>query len=267
MRINFTRVVCLLLLFGVVGGCDLAKVGDAIIVSDVEDEFYIDMWESLSSANGDRRLILKIESIEPEACLNYSIDYQFERDGNRLLVSLNDIIEPTDCQAGEAPVKADIDIGGLPSGSYVMNIDFRNTVENTGQLLVSSESYFLTMKSENGIVLLREELLRVPDNMIWGYVALQPGVDAGIREAFLTDLRAISKAPEGLREGYYGHFTAFSTNGDIFVHEQPTDGTAKTFLLEYTDTQANLKSLLADYRESYEDQLIIKLYNSKGEAF
>ncbi len=265
MRETFTRIACVLLLLPILGGCDLADVGDAIIVPDVEDEFYVDIWEDLSTDNGGRALILKIESIHPENCLNYSIDYRFDRTGNRLTVSLVDLREPADCEPGEAPVTADVNIGSLPSGNYAMNIDFRNTVENSGQLLVSPERYFLTMKTQNGIVLLREELLRVPENMIWGYVALQ-GAEAAAAAAFLEDLQAISDQPTGMREGYYGYFTIHSADSEVFVQDQPMDGSARTFLLEYTGTQNNLKGLLADYRLQYGDQLPIRLMNAKGEV-
>ncbi len=267
MRIHFTRIGCCLLLLCAIASCDLAEVGDAIIVSDVEDEFYIDMWEDLSGENGARELVLKIESIEPANCLNYDIDYQSARLGNRLSVSLNQFIEPADCLAGEAPVKADINLGSLPSGNYNVNIDFRNTVENDGQLLVSPESYFLTMKSEDGIVLLREELLRVPEDVIWGYVALRAGADAAVAEAFLADLQAISDEPKALRSGYYGHFTINNLNGEVFIYEQPTDGSAINFLRQYTDASAALKTLVADYRDRHGEELIIRMFNADGEAW
>lgn len=267
MRINFTRMGCCVLLLSAIASCDLAEVGDAIIVSDVEDEFYIDMWENLASANGARELVLKIESIEPANCLNYGIDHRFARAGNRLTVSLNQFIEPTDCLPGEAPVKADVNLGSLPSGNYNVNIDFRNTVENTGQLLVSPESYFLTMKSEDGIVLLREELLRVPEDVIWGYVAVQAGADEAVAEAFLADLQAISDEPQAFRSGYYGHFTINNLNGEVFIYEQPTDGSATNFLRQYTGTASDLKTLVADYRDRHGAELIIQLFNAEGEAF
>lgn len=262
MHKKFTWIVYALVLAGAMASCDLADPKDAIIVSDVEDEFYIDMWERLDDG---RNFVLKIESIKPVTCLNYRIDYFSNRNGNRLTVSLNDIIEPTDCKPGEAAVKADVPIGSLPSGNYALDIDFRNTVVNKGQLYVNSESYLLTMKTENGIVLLREELLRVPNDLIWGYVATQQGANEAAAQNFMTDLQGISNQAIGLRVGYYGHFT-INESEKVFVPHQPTDGSAQTFLWQYRGSESVLKSLLADYRSSYGNDLEIKLFNSKGET-
>lgn len=258
-------IVGTLLIFIIIAGCELASPKDPIIVPKVEDEFYIDLWERLDGTSG-RNLIVKIESIKNEDCLNYRMDYFFSRTGNRLKISLNNIIKPTDCVPGEAPVKADVDAGSLPSGTYNFDIDFKSLVENKGLLSVNSESYLLDMKSEDGIVLLREELLRVPDNTIWGYVTFQQGQDEAAANDFLTDVQALGKAPT-YRSGYYGHFTISPLDGKVFVDQQPTTSNIKTFLLEYTDNDTVLKNLLDEYRQSYNNRLTIRLINSKGKVF
>lgn len=258
-------IVCMLLIVTIIAGCELAAPKDPIIVAKVEDEFYIDMWEKLDGPSG-RNLIVKIESIKNEDCLNYRMDYFFSRVGNRLKISLNNIIKPADCIPGEAPVKAGVDAGSLPSGTYEFDIDFKSLVENKGRLSVNAESYLLDMKSEDGIVLLRNELLRVPNNTIWGYVTFQQGQDEAIANEFLTDLEALSKTVT-YPAGYYGHFTISPLDGKVFIHQQPITPNIKTFLLDYSDSETSLKNLLAEYRQNHGSQLTIKLINAKGKEF
>ncbi len=249
-----------------VSGCDFSSLKDPIVISEVEDEFHIDLWENLGTTREERSLVLKIESIQTEKCLNYKIDAPFSRDGNRLKVALNNIIQPLDCVAGEATVKADISAGYVSNGIYSFNIDLKNTVFNDGQLNVNSDSYTLNMYSENGFSMKHKELLRVPDGAVWGYVQYQQAPDEAIAKQFVEDLKTRSQNPTTYRSGYYGHFTIGAIDRVISVFEQPATPNTKPFLYHYTDEPNKLKNLVETYRQQYDNRLTIKLYNSKGET-
>ena len=257
---NFKRIIYLVLALALASGCDLTNPKDPIIVPEVSDEFYVDMWERLDGPLG-RELVVKIESIEPERCLNYRIDHFFVRHGNRLQISLNSIVRPNDCVSGEATVKADVLVGSLPNGNHGMDIAFRNVVVNSGQLSINNESYLLDMKTEHGIILLREELLRVPNDAIWGYVEAIPAV----AEQFTNDLARISRPADGYRAGYYGHFTISTIDRKVFIYNQPSADVAKSFLYAYTGNESALKTLLNEYRQTYAGQLTIRLWNARGQ--
>ncbi len=122
------------------------------------------------------------------------------------------------------------------------------------------------MNSEDGIVLLRDELFRVPNNVIWGYVTYQTPGDEAAADNFLSNLHALSKV-KTYTPGYYGHFTISPLDGKIFVYDQPLTTYIKTFLLEYTDTDTKLTNLLNEYRQNQGNNLTIKLFNSKGKMF
>lgn len=249
-----------------VAGCDFSSLDDPIVISEVEDEFYIDLWENLGPTQEERNLVVQIESIQTEQCLNYRIDYQFSKDGNRLKIALNNIIKPLDCVTGEATVKSDVNTGYLLNGIYSFNIDLKKTVSNDGQLTVSADSYTLDMQSENGFSMKHEELLRVPDGAIWGYVNYQQAVNESLANKFLEDLKNISQSPTAYRAGYYGHFSIATADRKISVNAQPQTSNLKTFLYQYTDQTAKLKNLLATYRSQYGNRLIIQFYNAKGEV-
>ncbi|MBK7869610.1 MAG: hypothetical protein IPJ74_02475 [Saprospiraceae bacterium] len=265
MRVKM-RIVWTLLVLAVLAGCELASSKDPIIVPEVEDEFYIDLWEELDAPAG-RALTVKIESIKNEKCLNYRIDNYFSRTGNRLKISINNIIEPSDCAPGEASVKADVDAGSLPFDTYDFDIDFKGLVVNDGYLSVNNESYVLNMESEHGIVLVRDELLRVRDNTIWGYITYNNSSDENLANNFINDLQSISKTLSSQRAGYYGHFTISPLDGRVFVHQQPTTSFIKTFLYQYDGTDNILKDLVATYRQNHGNKITIKLLNFKGKEF
>ncbi len=267
MRRYFTLKYLLYLLpLFMVASCDFSSLKDPVVITEVEDEFYVDMWETLAPTLEERNLIVKIESIKTEKCLNYRIDYQLHKDGNRLKIALNNIIKPLDCVPGETTVKDDINMDYLPSSFYNFNIDLKNTVFNDGQLIVRSDSYTLDMYSKNGFSLKRTELLRVPEGAIWGYVTFQQAADEALANQWLDDLNKIGQNPVSYRSGYYGYFTINNLDRKISVLEQPTSNNLKTFLYQYADDPAKLKDLVNRYRQNYGNRLIIKLYNSKGES-
>ncbi len=261
MRRSFTwKHLCYLLLTFCTLSCDFSSLDDAIIVSEVEDEFFVDLWENLDGLYG-RELVVKIESIKSEKCLNYRIDYQFSKDGNRLKIGLNSIIIPLDCLPGEAAAKADVNTGSLPNGLYSFNIDLKNTVSNTGQIIVNDDNYTVDIENK-GIVMRRKELVRVPDGAIWGYAAYQQAADQTIATQFVNDLKNISKAPDTYRSGYYGHFI-ITSDRQITVNGQTA--LSKPFLFSFQEEEIKLKNLIASYRQMYGNRLTIQFYNSKGE--
>lgn len=247
--------------FFVLGGCHLDSLTGPIIVADVEDEFYIDIWEKLEP--GKRSFQLKIETIEEENCLNYSIDFDFQKTGYSLEVSLNDILVPADCQPGDATAKALVNTGMLSPGYYDLLIGLRNTVLNEGQVLVSGDRYFLKSDKENGIIFLHKELMRVPEKAIWGYVVFEEGQDEQIAGDFIADLKEIST--EGnYNNGYYGYFTISNSAEKISVTDRPSTFNIKSFIFQFEEDKEQLISLLTNYREDHPDNIRIKLVTYEG---
>lgn len=263
MRRNFTqKLLCLLLLACGIASCDISDLKDAIIVPEVENEFYVDLWEDLS-APGGKVLLVKVESIKTEKCLNYRIDQQFTKTNNQLKIVLNNIIKPLDCVVGEATVKADVNIGDLPSGFYQLNMDLKNTITNEGYLAVENDRYEWDLNTKNGIKPRRKELLRVPENAIWGYVTYTQATDEATANQFVQDLKNISEVPIHYLTGYYGHFVINAADSKVTIHEQPA--IAKPFLYNYKSEEEKLKNILSNYRRNYANRLTIKLYNGKGQ--
>ncbi|HMN88932.1 MAG TPA: hypothetical protein PKD70_06470 [Saprospiraceae bacterium] len=246
-------------------GCELESLEKPVIVPSVKREFYVDMFEQLSSQH--RSLQLLLESIERQPCRNTIIDKSVVTSGQRLQVSLKSIVQPVDCLPGEAPAVAVADLGALPDGVYSLTIDLQNVVFNEGTLIVTRENYLLRMPRENGIALLRTELLRVPAQTIWGYAIWETAADEAIVQTFVFELQQLTQE-RAYRAGHYGHFTINPADGRVVVRQQPVTPTLRSFLYNLeAPNEAALRNLIDRYRRDYAGKIIIRLYDSNGQEW
>lgn len=243
--------------------CELDSVPGTITVTEVEDEFYVDLWESLSPDS--RNFILKIRTIDNQECTNTTIDASLSIFNSTLRFFIDDIDKPNDCISGFQPATKDLEVGEI-SGTKIVQINLRNTVENNGRLVIEEDRYLLDMETENGFLLLHDELLKVPKATIWGYITYQKEEDETIAENFMVDLEDVSTVAS-FKGGYYGHFTITNSSNlenAISVADQPSTSQIKTFIYNQGDKQS-LINLLATYRANFGNQIAIKLFTANGE--
>lgn len=267
MRSRLTTAIFFILLIGFIQGCQLASVGDPIVVSDIEEEFYLDLKERLGP--DQRSLILEVRTIEPKPCKNYLIRHRVERSGSFLSVSLNDIVEPEDCAPGEAPAQSDVLLGVLNPDYYQLSVDLKQAVINQGQLRVRTGSYHVEMDTEDGIVWLHNELIRIPEQTLWGYLSHSGSAAAEqATTTFLEELRAIV-APKTLNTGYYGHFTISGDTRQLTIHDLPEEAAKnlrETFVFQYQDQIDAVRALAKRYRKEYDEVIQLQIFTDRGEV-
>ena len=100
--------------------CKLESIQDPIVVTNIDKEFYVNLWEELYSDT--RNLRLDIQSLKNQDCLNYTIAYDWESTDKKFDLSINQIVPPGDCIPGVAPAHTEISVGDLESKLYNMNI-------------------------------------------------------------------------------------------------------------------------------------------------
>lgn len=242
--------------------CELANIGDPIVVADVEDEFYIMPLEQLTP--GERPLQFDIETISDEPCANAVIDARLTKVSYQLRLSLKDIIAPSDCIPGAAPARTRLGAGALPSGYYRLTIDLKGEVVNEGQITVRGDRYLIEMESTNGFTLPYKELLRIPENTVWGYVVYDTEADAPLASEFQESLAAISEEGD-FTQGQYGHFQV--AGEQVAVREAPKTLRIRQFAYEYAGADDVLTQLVEQYREAHSAQLEIHLFNDDGKVF
>lgn len=245
-------------------GCAVEELDEIVVVADVKDEFYLDVWEALTPTA--RNLQLHISTIEQEDCKNAYIDHRFKKSGNGFTISLRDIRQPDHCDPGRSPARTNIDMGSLNPGFYSFTIDLKNTVFNEGQLTALNDRYLIRLETENGVKLARQELFRVPDAVIWGYVHYRSSDDEAGALAFMEEVKKLGE-PVSFKKGYYGYFTVGAGSMVESIYDQPADGTVKPFLFQYRGDDASLQQLVTRYRTTYSAQIDFRLFNSKGQTF
>ena len=249
------------LLLGV-NSCGVSSLDDPIVIADLENEFVIDLWETLSP--GQRNLTFRIRSVATESCSNYSIDSPHYINGNKINISIKDIVAPTACEPGIAPAGTVVDLGQVAPGIYGLRVDLKSTVVNEGQLLVNDNSYSAQLFTENGIQFDHARLLRVPDQALWGYIDYSASNDSAVAQEFIAEIKTIA-TDFPLTEGYYGHFAI--EGGALSVNGQPEGESVLPLLLEKNADDREFEALVEEFRDLHEAELEIVLLDADGHRY
>lgn len=259
LRVGGSCFIAVVLL--ILSGCELGSDEEPIIVPFVDQEFSFDLWENLSS-DANSALEVSMQTIEEGECLNTLILSSFEQDNLELKLTLFEILDPENCDPGIAPAQGMEVVADIPAGVYGLNIELKGIVTNPGTLTVNSQSYKVEMDEENGIQWLHNELLRVPNDAVWGYLNYTDGNSLVQAEAFVDDLRTISTEIEPT-DGYYGHFV-INGGEQVKVAEMPTQGDFVSFLFRYADDRTNLDQLVEEYRMNAPAGAVLVLRDDRG---
>ena len=243
-----------------VNACNISSL-DEVVIPEVNDEFYLDIWENLTPEG--RILEWKLRTIENAECEDASLDYTYRQYASSIELIINKINNPTDCTPGEQPLEASIDAGPLGISAYPLSFSLRETVANEGTLIVNSDKYILDFTNPVGIIVLRRELFRVPGQVIWGYIHASGDAQEMAAEELFTQLTALC-TPVTLNAGYYGYFTA-QQDGEVVLNNSGAPLGASHFAYEFVADKAQLEALLASYRSQYPEGLEVKIFNTLGE--
>ena len=241
--------------------CKVTNDEDAAI--DIDPVFNLDMIEDLEN---NKALSFWVESVELQICENYTISHNLEKTTSKLDIRLNEIIAPTDCIVGEVAAVAEIKLGELTFGrTYTTEFTIKNTITNKGILMIQADAYILEMESIDGFQSVVEKLYKIPNNLIWGYIAYNDeNLVGNVPAEFLSDVTEIT-ADKTLQDGYYGHFS-IDKNGLLNFKQSPNFQKKNTFYFNYSsDTQA-LADLLETYRSSNNaDNIAFKIFTANGD--
>ena len=257
----FPWTLCVMLAFSIFG-CKLDSIQDPIIVTNIEKEFYINLWEELYPDT--RQLRIDLQSIKNQDCLNYDISYDWENTDKQLSLTINNIETPGDCVPGTGPARAQVTAGPLEGQPYKLTISLAQSVTNQGQLVVNEEAYTLQMESEEGIIIPEKVLRRVPDNTVWGFVAAQDAADLDVAMTILDQLRSFGETAN-LIEGKYGYFSILDNK--LLVSGAPETGQVNSFIIHYEGDEKAIKQLVDDFRASHTGSVSLQVKTAQGSTF
>ena len=252
------NIFTLIILFG---SCTKDPVVGPVNI-DIEDEFNVLLWESLSE--NERAFNLNIETILSNSCENAEIEYTQYSQPEGIFVTVKDIINDH-CTAGTFPAKANVPIGVLTVDEYDLDINLKNVIPNKGKLLVTNDYYEITISDPNGIIIPNNRLYKIPENSIWGYVAYEDASGEVPHDNFMAELNdvtnSISPTP-----GNYGYFN-IEQNNSILLSDNLSQLHIKPFIFKYDGTDNQLENLRATYNSSNFPGMAFKIYTSTGKVF
>jgi len=259
---RFKYLIGLSLLYGLaLTSC--RKDGDdtPIIDINIADQFSASPWEALSP--NQREFILRIGTLSKQACADDTLDLNYERNGQRFIISINDIVSSNECIGDSAIIESSINLSSLSEGTYQLEINLRQEISNKVQLVVRQNQYELEMEIEHGISLPHSTLLRIPSNTIWGFAAYNDNKMAAAIEQFTEELMAITTTPT-LDFGYYGYFSRYQ--GQSLQLDSRPEGFIgyETFARIATRDYSAVRNLANRYRTDYGSQVKIKVYTADG---
>jgi len=257
----------LLIFAALINGCKQDGIDQKLFIN-VEDDFYIDMFEDIS--NGENHFSFNIQSINEHECLNTIIDYDLQYDGigNLIVLSINDIISPESCNVGIAPAFVSIPIEGIQKREYSIEINLKDVIINNGFLHVTDNDFYLEMSTEDGFEVVNKQLNKIPKKTIWGYVGYELESDKVAAEDFIKNVEQNASNinnSEDYTSGYYGYFTVLE-DYSITLSDEVSNEFHNTFIFQYDEDPLFLTQLMESTCE-LNSGLKIHLFNGEGEVF
>ncbi len=215
----------------------------------------------------ERTLTFKFLTEKDFPCINYQISHAVQRMGNTISIELTGVEKADVCLDAIGPASAFIDVGNLSEGDYELIIKVGHELVNQGTLKVTSQAYHLTMEQPEGLLLENTDLLRIPDNTIWGTLKYEPEQkNKGVYQTLLSNLEAVGATEKRLDEGDYYYFDVDAA-GRIQQRNNTADLWEEALLLEFNGSNDQITQVLQQMKQTFNDQISIRLYNAKGEEF
>lgn len=176
--------------------------GDADkILIGVQDDLLLDMVQYPGPKGLDFQLSFRSQT--NYACDGAGFTYTLRTSPDDIGIHLTSISVPQPCAGGNSPA---VELIGMPvaPGTYTLDIHIGDLIHNTGILESDSLGYHLFMNELHGISLTHQEMFRIPERTIWGYV-YHPSQQALADSIAQSLLQSYAHVP-GLAPGYYGCF-------------------------------------------------------------
>jgi hypothetical protein len=242
-----------------VWGC---RENDMDLVLNVEEEFLLDMREAFKP--GEPGFEFLIKSIEPTYCEESRIVAEHYKDGSEIYMQIKHISAPISCneEADQQLVEV-LTLDHLQEKIYRISFAIRDLVVNHGFLTLSDDRYTLRFESTDGFLVSHTELLKIPQNTVWGYLTTNNAGHLDALEEFLQELG--NPAQPDIPPGFYGHFKVDEYGTLNF--EQVSMTYHAGFIFEEVLPAGQLSEIVRDFREKHGNTVEVHLYNTQGEKF
>lgn len=214
-----------------------------------------------------RTLTLKFLTRKDFPCINYRIKHSLTMDNQSIHIVLESIEESDVCLDAIGPASAFVELGYLPEKEYNLTVQLGESIVKSGTLAVSKNAYQVEMHDFDGVELLNPELLRIPEQTVWGLLKYERSEEnKELNKFFDQVMDQAGASTKKFAEGDYGYFKV-GADGKISqpisnketVVEQP-------FLFDFSGDTDDLEMVLKQINNKYEE-VQIRMYNAKGHEF
>lgn len=228
------RLSFLLLMIIVSISCN--KDTGELSVVNLDGEFTLSVSQELLPTGPD--FSLKVETTNIQECADAEIVYEVRSEESGVNVILQDISQIEDCNSGAGVARRYISIN-TDGQDTDLSISLRSAVKNIGVINITPNSYTLEMNTLDGIIISRDMIERIPEDLVIGYIS---GNDDSEIESVHNAIRSWEDAP--LLDGDFGLFTIAFGNINFVDFEAPAD-TRPTYLRvhDWSNFTSSLESI------------------------
>jgi len=244
--------------FGCLGSCSLIEDPEEITIVNIGTDYFLEVSQKLSQ--GPNPFQIDISSIDKDHCQNSSISLSTIHHGQDITLNLKDIIDPAKCIPLEESVKAEVDLN-LEVGLYNINVSLKDITQNRGILEVTGERFKMELETENGIVVLRQEIQIIPDGYFWGQFKINDIQDLSSVKSFLIELQK-EHLDNDLNDGNYGYFEL--KGGHIVFDAEEVGSLVENFIFKEQHSFLEVRKTVSDFNERH-PSIDIELFHSSGD--
>ena len=179
---------------------------------------------------------------------------------NVIHLEIEEIENPDTCYSSHRKIGKVIHYGIIPNGTYDVKITLSGVIENNGSLTIDEDRIHFELDEEQGIQVDQKEVLRIPDNSLWGYVATNRA-DLSSPFVKLKTMLSTIATDRNLKEGVYSPFTV-DDRGEVKVNVGNFNF-SRGFCLEYHGDYSDIEAIMTDVRSQFPDDSF-KLFGTNG---
>lgn len=173
---------------------------------NIKNEFSITLTQQLSTEGS--HFALRTTTLTDQDCADNMINANINLTSNdKLIFNIENISQGIDCEGDQHSIQSTNSIP-LENNYYPFSIFLKNSIESTGGVTVSEGSFSINLNEQNGVIIDRTYLNRIPNDIIWGSILLLDNSLElqDILGAFKGNIQETISEDHNLVSGDYGFF-------------------------------------------------------------
>lgn len=238
---------------------------DLDLKSAIDSNIKIELRELLSPNKRELHLYAVTEKIYP--CMNYPLTFDQHFEKNSVSITFTEVIEVGICLTALGPARAFIDLSHLRNGVYDFELN-NGALKNIGKLTITDAEATLEFFTQNGIEVIREATMRVPEATYWGTIGYHSEESVEKVNEFLAQLKNIAGVGSVKQEPGDYFFYQIDQNGEIITRTENSGyHFVKAFIFQIEGEEEKAMEEIISIATSYLDEMYINIETYKGERF